>query len=32
MFCDVGVAQFWIRPEDLAAKRFEKAWATTEGG
>lgn len=32
MFCDVGVAQFWIKPEDLAEKRFEKAWATTEGG
>ena len=32
MFCDMGIAQFWIRPDDLAAKRFEKAWATTEGG
>jgi hypothetical protein len=32
MFCDMGVAQYWIRPDDLAASRFDKAWATTEGG
>ena len=32
MFCDMGMAQFWIRPDDLAARRFDKAWATTEGG
>jgi len=32
MFCDMGVAQYWIRPADLAASRFDKAWATTEGG
>ncbi|MGW8206318.1 MAG: DUF1963 domain-containing protein [Hyphomicrobiaceae bacterium] len=31
-FCDMGIAQFWIRPEDLAAGRFEYAWGTTEGG
>ncbi len=32
MFCDMGAAQFWIKPADLAAARFDKAWATTEGG
>jgi Lon protease-like protein len=32
IFCDMGVAQFWIKPADLAAKRFNNAWATTEGG
>jgi uncharacterized protein YwqG len=32
MFCDMGAAQFWIAPADLAARRFDKAWATTEGG
>lgn len=32
MFCDMGIAQFWITPADLAARRFDKAWATTEGG
>jgi len=32
MFCDMGVAQFWIEPDDLLAGKFEKAWATTEGG
>jgi uncharacterized protein YwqG len=31
MFCDMGAAQFWIKPADLAKKRFEKAWGTTEG-
>lgn len=31
-FCDMGVAQFWIRPADLAACRFDRAWGTTEGG
>jgi hypothetical protein len=30
-FCDAGVAQYWIRPADLMASRFDKAWATTEG-
>jgi uncharacterized protein YwqG/Lon protease-like protein len=32
MFCDMGMVQFWIKPADLAAGRFDKAWATTEGG
>jgi uncharacterized protein YwqG len=32
MFCDLGVAQFWIKPADLAERRFDKAWGTTEGG
>ena len=32
MFCDAGVAQYWIEPADLAEGRFDKAWATTEGG
>lgn len=32
MFCDMGMAQFWIKPEDLAAGRFDRAWGTTEGG
>jgi hypothetical protein len=32
MFCDMGVAQFWIEPADLAGERFDRAWATTEGG
>lgn len=30
-FCDMGVAQFWIKPGDLADRRFEEAWGTTEG-
>jgi uncharacterized protein YwqG len=32
VFCDMGAAQFWIKPRDLAAARFDRAWATTEGG
>lgn len=32
MFCDCGMSQFWISPRDLAAGRFDRAWATTEGG
>jgi uncharacterized protein YwqG len=32
MFCDLGAAQFWIEPADLAKARFHKAWGTTEGG
>jgi len=32
IFCDMGAAQFWIEPTDLAAGRFDKAWGTTEGG
>jgi uncharacterized protein YwqG len=31
MFCDMGAAQFWIEPADLAKGRFDKAWGTTEG-
>jgi len=31
MFCDMGAAQFWIEPADLAMGRFDKAWGTTEG-
>jgi uncharacterized protein YwqG len=30
-FCDMGMAQFWISAEDLNERRFDKAWATTEG-
>ncbi|SHK61056.1 protein of unknown function [Bradyrhizobium lablabi] len=32
MFCDMGVAQFWIEPADLAEEGFDRAWGTTEGG
>jgi uncharacterized protein YwqG len=32
MFCDMGMIQFWIGPEDLKARNFQKAFATTEGG
>jgi uncharacterized protein YwqG len=31
MFCDLGAAQFWIEPADLAKGQFQKAWGTTEG-
>jgi uncharacterized protein YwqG len=31
VFCDMGAAQFWIKPDDLAAGRFDRAWGTTEG-
>jgi hypothetical protein len=31
-FCDMGAAQFWIEPADLANGRFYKAWGTSEGG
>lgn len=31
MFGDCGVAQFWIAPEDLAARRFDRVTATVEG-
>jgi hypothetical protein len=31
MFGDVGEATFWIAPEDLAAREFDRAWATVEG-
>lgn len=32
VFCDMGMAQFWIAHRDLSAGRFEKAFGTTEGG
>jgi hypothetical protein len=32
MFCDCGVAEFWIDPEDLAQQHFERAYALTAGG
>ena len=32
MFCDMGAAQFWIEPADLARGDFSNAWGTTEGG
>lgn len=31
-FGDAGECTFWIKPADLAAQRFDKAWATIEGG
>lgn len=30
-FCDAGVTEFWITEADLAARRFDKAWALTAG-
>ena len=32
MFCDVGIVDFWISPEDLAAGRWDRAWGATAGG
>lgn len=32
IFCDAGLLQFWIKPNDLAAQRFDKCYTTTEGG
>ena len=32
MFCDVGMIQYWISPNDLRNRRFDKVTATTEGG
>jgi len=32
MFCDVGEIQFWISAEDLAARRFDRVRANTQGG
>ena len=32
MFCDVGIVDFWIDANDLAAGRWERAYATTAGG
>jgi uncharacterized protein DUF1963 len=31
MFGDMGNAQFWITPDDLAARRFERVTCTVEG-
>lgn len=32
MFCDVGIVDFWIDTNDLAAGRWDRAWAATAGG
>lgn len=32
MFCDVGEFEFWIKKEDLAARRFDRVRAATAGG
>ena len=32
MCCDCGVLEYWIKPEDLAARRFDRATAQTAGG
>jgi hypothetical protein len=32
MFCDVGEIQFWIHADDLAARRFDRVTANTQGG
>jgi hypothetical protein len=32
MFCDVGIIDFWIDAEDLAAGRWNRAWGATAGG
>jgi hypothetical protein len=32
MFCDCGVVEYWIDPADLAARRFDRAYASTAGG
>ena len=32
MFCDCGVIDFSINPEDLRAGRWDRAWAATAGG
>jgi uncharacterized protein YwqG len=32
MFCDLGEIEFWIKPDDLKARRFDKVVATTQGG
>lgn len=31
-FCDAGVTEYWIDPDDLAAGRFDGAYALTAGG
>ncbi len=32
MFCDAGIADFWISKEDLDARRFDRAYGATAGG
>jgi uncharacterized protein YwqG len=32
VFCDAGMIQFWIHPDDLAARRFDRGFGTSEGG
>lgn len=32
MFCDAGLLQFWIKPKDLAKRKFNRSYVTTEGG
>jgi hypothetical protein len=32
MFCDVGEIHFWIDGDDLAARRFDRVRANTQGG
>lgn len=32
MFCDMGVIEFYIAPEDLAKRDFSRAYANTAGG
>lgn len=32
MFCDCGIIDFWIDPDDLADGRWDRAWAATAGG
>jgi uncharacterized protein YwqG len=32
MWGDYGVLQYWITPEDLAARRFDRVHLTLEGG
>lgn len=32
MFCDAGEIEFWIHAADLAARRFDRVWANTQGG
>ncbi|SMX30720.1 DUF1963 domain-containing protein [Actibacterium lipolyticum] len=31
MFCDLGMAEFWIMPEDLKELRFDRAYGATAG-
>ncbi len=32
MFCDLGMVEFWIKPEDLAHRDFSQVVAVTAGG